>query len=276
MRERARRDAAGPTILDVAERSGVSKSTVSNVIRGGVHVSPRTGSDACWRRSRSSATGRTRLRGSSSAADEHDRRRRRRPREPVLRRARQAARASGTRARLLDDGLEHRRPCGARGRAVEALLEQRVAGIAMLQFSGDREILDERDRRWNARLRSSARPTRVSTASASMSDAGPRARRPAPGRARPPAHRVRHEPARRGAHEHGAARELPRVPARAARRAALEASVEPDATARRRRERHPRDRADRASSSAVDDVCPTTSPSSASTGSPSARSRASA
>src|SRR3954466_9280372 len=31
-----------PTILDVAERSGVSKSTVSNVVRGADHLSEKT------------------------------------------------------------------------------------------------------------------------------------------------------------------------------------------------------------------------------------------
>lgn len=132
-----------PTILDVAERSGVSKSTVSNVIRGGVHVSA------------------DRQRRVLAAVEELGYRPNALARQLVLRRTSTIGVVVGDLAnpfygelvKLLErqahevgyvttvsntDGHPEREAA-----RIEALLEQRVAGIAMLQFSGDRTILDE-------------------------------------------------------------------------------------------------------------------------------------
>jgi DNA-binding LacI/PurR family transcriptional regulator len=132
-----------PTILDVAERSGVSKSTVSNVIRGGVHVSA------------------DRQRRVLAAVEELGYRPNALARQLVLRRTSTIGVVVGDLAnpfygelvKLLErqahevgyvttvsntDGHAEREAA-----RIEALLEQRVAGIAMLQFSGNREILDD-------------------------------------------------------------------------------------------------------------------------------------
>jgi LacI family transcriptional regulator len=132
-----------PTIFDVAERSGVSKSTVSNVIRGTVGVSPE------------------RRRRVLDAVRELGYR----PNELARQLVRQRTSALGVvvgdlgnpfygeLVKLLErhahehgyattvsntDGHTEREAA-----RVAALIERRVAGIAMLQFGGDRAILDE-------------------------------------------------------------------------------------------------------------------------------------
>ena len=132
-----------PTILDVAERSGVSKSTVSNVIRGGPHVSPEV------------------QRRVLDAVRELGYRPNGLARQLVLRRTSTIGVVVGDLAnpfygelvKLLErrandvgyttiasntDGRPEREAA-----RIEALLEQRVAGIVMLQFSGSGELLDE-------------------------------------------------------------------------------------------------------------------------------------
>lgn len=132
-----------PTILDVAERSGVSKSTVSNVIRGGAHVS------ADRRRRVLAAVAELGYRPNALA------------RQLVLQRTSTIGVVVGDLANPFYGELVKRleRHAHEAGYAtavsntdghvereavrIEALLEQRVAGIVMLQFSGDRAILDE-------------------------------------------------------------------------------------------------------------------------------------
>jgi LacI family transcriptional regulator len=132
-----------PTIFDVAERSGVSKSTVSNVIRGTVGVSPE-------RRERVLA-----------AVEELGYRPNELARQLVQQRTstigvvvgdlgnpfygelvklleRHAHERGYTTTVSNTDGHPERESA-----RVAALLERRVAGIAMLQFGGDRAILDE-------------------------------------------------------------------------------------------------------------------------------------
>jgi len=132
-----------PTILDVAERSGVSKSTVSNVIRGGPHVSPEV------------------QRRVLDAVRELGYRPNGLARQLVLRRTSTIGVVVGDLAnpfygelvKLLErrandvgyttiasntDGRPEREAA-----RIEALLEQRVAGIVMLQFSGSGALLDE-------------------------------------------------------------------------------------------------------------------------------------
>jgi LacI family transcriptional regulator len=132
-----------PTILDVAQRSGVSKSTVSNVIRGGPHVSPAVQQRVL------------------DAIRELGYRPNGLARQLVLRRTSTIGVVVGDLAnpfygelvKLLErhandvgyttiasntDGRPEREAA-----RIEALLEQRVAGIAMLQFSGDAALLDE-------------------------------------------------------------------------------------------------------------------------------------
>jgi LacI family transcriptional regulator, galactose operon repressor len=134
---------ARPTIVDVAARSGASKSTVSYVIRGGAHVSPNL------------------RRRVLAAVEELGYRPNGLARQLVLRRTstigvvvgdlanpfygelvkrleRHAHEAGYATAVSNTDGHPEREAA-----RVEALLEQRVAGIVMLQFGGDREILDE-------------------------------------------------------------------------------------------------------------------------------------
>ena len=134
---------ARPTIRDVAQRSGVSKSTVSNVIRGGAHVSV------------------DRRRRVLAAVEELGYRPNALARQLVLQRTSTIGVVVGDLAnpfygelvKLLErhaqevgyvttvsntDGHPEREAA-----RVETLLQQRVAGIAMLQFSGDRAILDD-------------------------------------------------------------------------------------------------------------------------------------
>ncbi|MGH2971152.1 MAG: LacI family DNA-binding transcriptional regulator [Gaiellaceae bacterium] len=132
-----------PTILDVAARSGVSKSSVSNVIRGGAHVS----SDL--------------RRRVLAAVDELGYRPNALARQLVLQRTSSIGVVVGDlanpfygelvkllerRAHEVGYGTTVSNTDGHADREaarIEALLEQRVAGIVMLQFSGDRAILDE-------------------------------------------------------------------------------------------------------------------------------------
>ncbi|MDE3023934.1 MAG: LacI family DNA-binding transcriptional regulator [Acidobacteriota bacterium] len=132
-----------PTIVDVAERSGASKSTVSYVIRGGAHVSPDL------------------RRRVLAAVEELGYRPNGLARQLVLRRTSTIGVVVGDLANPFYGELVKRleRHAHEAGYAtsvsntdghpereaarVEALLEQRVAGIVMLQFGGDREILDE-------------------------------------------------------------------------------------------------------------------------------------
>jgi LacI family transcriptional regulator len=132
-----------PTILDVAERSGVSKSTVSNVIRSSASVSP------------------DRQRRVLQAVAELGYRPNGLARQLVLQRTSTLGVVVGDLGnpfygelvKLLERRAHERgytttvsntdgRPEREAAR-VAALIEQRVAGIAMLQFSGDRSILDD-------------------------------------------------------------------------------------------------------------------------------------
>ena len=132
-----------PTIVDVAARSGVSKSTVSNVIRGGPHVSAEVQQRVL------------------DAVRELGYRPNGLARQLVLQRTSTIGVVVGDLAnpfygelvKLLEryanelgystiasntDGHPEREAA-----RIEALLEQRVSGIAMLQFSGNAELLDE-------------------------------------------------------------------------------------------------------------------------------------
>jgi LacI family transcriptional regulator len=132
-----------PTIFDVAERCGVSKSTVSNVVRGAPNVSPET------------------RRRVLAAIEELGYRPNALARQLVQRRTstigvvvgdltnpiyselvklleRHALALGYTTMVSNTDGYPERETA-----RIEALLERRVAGIAMLQFSGDRSAIDE-------------------------------------------------------------------------------------------------------------------------------------
>jgi LacI family transcriptional regulator len=134
-----------PTIIDVAGRSGVSKSTVSNVIRGAANVSDVT------RRKVLAAVEELGYRPNALA------------RQLVQQRTSTIGVVVGDLAnpfygelvKLLEEhalargyttmvsntgGLPERE-----APRIEALLERRVAGVAMLQFSGDRSSLDVLD-----------------------------------------------------------------------------------------------------------------------------------
>jgi LacI family transcriptional regulator len=134
---------AHPTILDVAEIAGVSKSTVSNVVRGAHNVSPEL------RRRVLEAIAQLGYRPNIVA------------RNLVRRRTSTVGLVVGDLANPFYSELaklvEQRAAeagyatiiCNTDGRPaseearVESLLEQRVAGIMMLQFSGDRSIVGE-------------------------------------------------------------------------------------------------------------------------------------
>jgi LacI family transcriptional regulator len=134
---------ARPTIVDVAARSGVSKSTVSNVIRGSATVSPDArrrvleAVEALGYRPNAVARQLVQQRTSTIGVVVGD------LANPfygeLVKLLERHAHASGYTTMVSNtDGHPERE----RAR-VEALLERRVAGIAMLQFSGDRSILDE-------------------------------------------------------------------------------------------------------------------------------------
>jgi LacI family transcriptional regulator len=130
-----------PTIVDVASLSGVSKATVSNVVRGKGSVAPATRSrvltaiETLGYRPNASARSLVRQRtdvlglvaGNLGNAFEAE----------LVERIEQVASERRfttlvcTTSRNPEDELSR----------VETLLEQRVAGIAMLQFSGDRQLM---------------------------------------------------------------------------------------------------------------------------------------
>ena len=130
-----------PTIVDVASLSGVSKATVSNVVRGKGSVSPATRSrvltaiETLGYRPNASARSLVRQRtdvlglvaGNLGNAFEAE----------LVERIEQVASERKfttlvcTTSRNPEDEASK----------VETLLEQRVAGIAMLQFSGDRQLM---------------------------------------------------------------------------------------------------------------------------------------
>lgn len=131
-----------PTILDVAGRSGVSKSTVSNVIRGAPNVADET------RRRVLAAIGELGYRPNALA------------RQLVQQRTSTVGVVVGDLGNPIYSELVKLLERHALGYGyttmvsntdghpeletarIEALLERRVAGIAMLQFSGDRSVLD--------------------------------------------------------------------------------------------------------------------------------------
>lgn len=139
----SRRRVSPPTIIDVAELSGVSKSTVSNVVRGTVNVAPAT------RRRVLEAIAVLGYRPNAVA------------RHLVRRRTSTIGVVVGDLAnpfyselaklveqRSSDAGFAtiicntDGRPASERAR-IESLLEHRVAGVMMLQFSGERSLVRE-------------------------------------------------------------------------------------------------------------------------------------
>jgi DNA-binding LacI/PurR family transcriptional regulator len=134
---------ARPTIVDVAVRSGVSKSTVSNVIRGGARVSAdsqrrvREAIDALGYRPNAAARQLVLQRTSTIGVVVGDLAN---PfyGELVKLLDRQAHDIGYTTAVSNTDGHPDREAS-----RIASLLEQRVAGIALLQFSGDGAILDD-------------------------------------------------------------------------------------------------------------------------------------
>lgn len=135
--------ARAPTILDVAERSGVSKSTVSNVIRGADNVSPETRSKvletiaALGYRPNALARNLVRRRTSTLGLVVGD-----------LANLFYSELAKLIEQRATDGGYTTM-ICNTDGRSptervrIESLLEHRVEGILMLQFSGDGAIVGE-------------------------------------------------------------------------------------------------------------------------------------
>lgn len=132
-----------PTIVDVAGRSGVSKSTVSNVIRGAANVSEETRKrvlaavDELGYRPNALARQLVQQRTSTIGVVVGD------LTNPIYSELvklleRHALGLGYTTMVSNTDG--HPELEAAR---IEALLERRVAGIAMLQFSGDRSVIDE-------------------------------------------------------------------------------------------------------------------------------------
>lgn len=141
------RNGGDPTILDVARAAGVSKSTVSNVIRGTGSASPET------RRRVREAIERVGYRPNAVARNLV----RRRTTtigivvgdlanvfySELAKLVEQRASEAGFTAMICNtDG----HPESERGR-IGSLLEHRVAGIVMLQFSGERSVLDDVRRR---------------------------------------------------------------------------------------------------------------------------------
>ena len=130
-----------PTIIDVASLSGVSKATVSNVVRGKGSVSPATRTrvltaiETLGYRPNASARSLVRQRtdvlglvaGNLGNAFEAD----------LLERIEQVA----SERRFTTLVCTTSRNPEDESTKVETLLEHRVAGIAMLQFSGDRQLM---------------------------------------------------------------------------------------------------------------------------------------
>jgi LacI family transcriptional regulator len=139
------RDAAfrRPTINDVAALSGVSKSTVSNVMRGTGSVSAATRTrvieavDTLGYRPNATARNlvmqRTNLIGVvvGDLANAFD--------AELVKRIEQRASAAGYTTLVCNTGGHADRE----GSRIEALLEQRVDGIALLDFTGDRAVLSQ-------------------------------------------------------------------------------------------------------------------------------------
>jgi DNA-binding LacI/PurR family transcriptional regulator len=130
-----------PTIVDVASLSGVSKATVSNVVRGTGSVAPATRSkvltaiETLGYRPNASARSLVRQRtdvlglvaGNLGNAFEAE----------LLERIEQCA----SERKFTTLVCTTSRKPEDESTKVETLLEQRVAGIAMLQFSGDRQLM---------------------------------------------------------------------------------------------------------------------------------------
>src|ERR1700729_3438020 len=130
-----------PTIVDVASLSGVSKATVSNVVRGKGNVSAATRSpvltaiETLGYRPHAAAGSLVRQRtdvlgliaGNLGNAFEAE----------LVERIEQAASERKFTTLVCTTG----RSPDDEATKVETLMEQRVAGIAMLQFSGDRELM---------------------------------------------------------------------------------------------------------------------------------------
>ena len=132
-----------PTIFDVAVRSGVSKSTVSNVIRGAPNVAEKTRGRVLAAvaelgyRPNAVARHLVQQRTSTIGVVVGD------LTNPIyselVKLLERHALAFGYTTMVSNtDGHEEREKA-----RIEALLERRVAGIAMLQFSGDRSVIDE-------------------------------------------------------------------------------------------------------------------------------------
>jgi LacI family transcriptional regulator len=132
-----------PTIFDVAVRSGVSKSTVSNVIRGAPNVAGETRDRVLAAvaelgyRPNAVARHLVQQRTSTIGVVVGD------LTNPIyselVKLLERHALAHGYTTMVSNtDGHEEREAA-----RIEALLERRVAGIAMLQFSGDRSVIDE-------------------------------------------------------------------------------------------------------------------------------------
>lgn len=132
-----------PTIFDVAGRSGVSKSTVSNVVRGAPNVSPQTrrrvldAIEELGYRPNALARQLVQQRTSTIGVVVGD------LSNPIygelVKLLERHALALGYTTMVTNtDGHPEREAA-----RIEALLERRVAGIAMLQFSGDRSAIDE-------------------------------------------------------------------------------------------------------------------------------------
>ena len=132
-----------PTIVDVARRSGVSKSTVSNVIRDAANVSDETrrrvleAVDELGYRPNALARQLVQQRTSTIGVVVGD------LTNPIyselVKLLERHALARGYTTMVSNtDGHPEREAA-----RIEALLERRVAGIAMLQFSGGRSVIDE-------------------------------------------------------------------------------------------------------------------------------------
>ncbi len=132
-----------PTIVDVARRSGVSKSTVSNVIRDAANVAESTRQRVLEAvvelgyRPNALARQLVQQRTSTIGVVVGD------LTNPIyselVKHLEQHALALGYTTMVSNtDGHPEREAA-----RIDALLERRVAGIAMLQFSGDRSVIDE-------------------------------------------------------------------------------------------------------------------------------------
>lgn len=131
-----------PTIIDVAARSGVSKSTVSNVIRGSVAVSPAVRARVLAAVSelgyRPNAVARQLVQRRTSTLGVFVGDLGNPFYGELAKQFEHYAHAQGFTTMICNtDGRPDREAA-----RVEALLERRVAGIALLQLSGDCSILD--------------------------------------------------------------------------------------------------------------------------------------